>query len=231
MQGMTYTERKIPSEPRSMISGYLSPSLHGRSKSFKNPIEETLFREIERLLYFLIDSKTSQEFCEASQKVFPEYYRLVMASTVVCQTINVDTSLGKIEKYFIDNHKSSLLDKEQCKRILFNIGTIKRSHTLIKKIISIPPTDSEKDKDLADLYSRLSSWVQMHIGCLILAINKKHGLPSAVLEELLNGSDVAAAVYSIAREAVDLREGLLQNSPQHDKVIWDKEDEIWANAS
>ncbi len=230
MQGMAHIECQIPDHPRSMINGYVSTSLH-KSETFTNPTEETIIREIDRFLQFLIDSKTREEFVEARQKVFPEFFRLVMAYSVVKPKTDDNAGLDKVERYFIDNRSTFFSDKEQCKRILFNIGTLRRSQNLIAKIIPVEPTDREKDRKLADLYSRVTGWVEMHIGCLVLAIGKgHHNFHPDVLQELLDGSDLAAGTYVIARAAIELREGLLPNSPQHKPVTWDEEDDVWANA-
>lgn len=225
-------ECKIPGHPHLTVNGYVSPTLH-KSGAFSNPIGETILREMRHWLHFLIDSRTGQEFIEARQKVFPEIFKLVVAYSLVRPENDGDDSFAEVERYFVNNHTTSIVDKEQCKRIVFNVDTLKRSERLIIKIVSAEPSeeDLEKDRQLANRYSQVTSWAHMHIMCLILAVRQdSQALHPDVLQGLLDGSDLATEAYSIAREAVELRKGILLNTPHHDPVIWDKEDEEWANA-
>ena len=227
-------ECKIPGHPHLTINGYVTPNLH-KSESLSDPMGETILREIRHWLHFLIGSKSRQEFLEARENVFPEFFKLVVAYSLVrSRNDNDDEGFTEIECYFVNKRSTVISDKEQCKRILFNIGTLRRSYNLITRIVSaaLREEDLEKDKKLASRYSQVTSWVNMHIACLILAIRKdSQDLHPDVLQELLDGSDLATETYSIAREAIELREGILLNTPHHDPVVWDEEDDAWANAS
>lgn len=241
---MTVLDQKIPStvidrtSRQPVQANGFHYAAHGfrPSKSYRGPTLETIYRDITHHLTYVISSTTIEEFMEARNKAFPKIYGLILASiSVHAQSQKSEPSEAIKEE--LPELALGHLDDDQRKRISFNMATLESSENLIDKITraTIRSDLLEEDRKLAEEFNILMNWAQMNISCLVLLGATKSSQEPAnqeIIEELLCGADVAVDVYSIARQALDLRSAPpLQDSPQHEPIIWDEEDEEWANAS
>lgn len=215
------------------ISRFYSPPNFRQSEAYEGPTLETIYRDIHRHLVYVINASTIEEFRNARDAAFPEIHRLVLASIpFLSKDRSRVTSSATTEE--LPEFKGGILDKSQAKRVCFNLTAIEASGNFINKMenLAIPHDCLEKDNKLLEQYSIALGWVQMNFRCLFMLCEKSFQGPANpdITEELVRGTDVAVEVYAIVRQAADLREGLFPDSPQHERILWDEEDEALANA-
>jgi len=188
---------------------------------------------IYRNLNLLVGSESVEQFREIRKRVFPEICKLMNAYTLMRMSNEKDApaTTPKDDRVRCD---TPLLTEDQRQRVLFNESTLESADRLVKRMLPAEFRQEhmrKTDDHLAEVYAMSVHWASMHLACLdIINMNQPHVYSPELIEECVRGSDHAVTVYTTVREAAELRVGLVSDSPIHEPIQWDEEDEELANA-
>lgn len=193
---------------------------------------------ISDLLAQSIEKRTLAEFVSIRNEVFPDYYRILhaisdLASVVVPDRVLerlMDDSLSEIEADFREQGIARFGSAVQ-EQALFTIWTMRRTSSMIRKLIAATAPQGRKDADekLATEFSLSAAWTQFHLECLSTAVTHAKPIYPEVLPEIVDGLRAAVNAYGLARQGLDLR--IPQQEPLLETYEWDEEDQELLDSS
>ena len=217
--------------------GLTEPALKKMQGDFADIIKG-IVSHTSQLRSRLINCTTVEEFRSLLEKGFQSYLDLNMAITNVVIASNVDPieyahmaqeSLGEMQDEFTANAQM-YLGEDTYQELLFCISTLRSAVRWLPRLQSVPPSDPQKDQELASQFFIANSFVSLHLDCLKLAVSRNQTLNPEILGELMTAIRRSVMVYSFARAGLDLRDFPASRYPEKIDCSWDSEDEALAKA-
>jgi hypothetical protein len=188
---------------------------------------------IDGLLLPAIDAHTAEEFRAVRDVIFGDYARAVIALSGLVQMVvpepTIERILGESFCEMEAEFKAKGLlrfgapAKEQA---IFTIWTLRRTSSLIAKIIAAGPVSEnlrEQDSKIASEFSAAIAWTQFHLDCLVCSIRFDKEIQIDVLEVVQDGLRAVVNAYGLARRGLVLRAPSPEPVPSF--IEWDDEDQ------
>jgi len=199
-----------------------------------------LVMEMDGVAIPLIHCRNRREFESVLKEQFPSYVKLSTAIANVVRSVVKDSDharlvqdgLDDIEKKFCAE-ENTYLGADEKREIMFSLATLKKAFRLIPELLSrpVPAEAVEREKQLAGTFGICTILFQLHLQCLIVAIDRKESLNPEVLEEIIEGLRGSVMAYATIRQALELRGfSASRYSESLGTIPWDKEDEAFANS-
>jgi hypothetical protein len=209
----------------------LSPKAEKLVASVRAIVDDIALRCIER--------KTAGDFKKVRDEVFPSYFALLVAVSMVAEhTIPqgalermIAESLSEVEAKFREKESEGLLGSTMKEQAVFTVWTLRKTSDILLTIAKNPGTANQKEVDakFARDFSVHAGWTQFHLECLFAAIRHKKTIYPEVGELVLDGLRAAVNAYAFARQGMDLR--MPQVEPDVAPYQWDEEDQELLNSS
>lgn len=195
-----------------------------------------IYSHMRQLHMRLINCTSLDEFRSLRDKNFQSYLGLRVAISNIVESSTIDPieyaymAQECIQQTADEFTKSAkpYLGEEAYQEVLFCLSTIKSAARWLPRLREVEPSDKKKDKELAGEFFITDVYVNLHLDCLKLAIERNQTLCPEVLIELMNGIRRAVMVYSFARAGLELRN--FPPSPEKIDMSWDAEDEALSKA-
>ncbi len=199
-----------------------------------------LAREMDDVAIPLIRCRNRREFESVLTERFPSYVKLSMAIANVVRSVVKDSDYARLVQEGLDDiekkfcaEENAYLGADEKREIMFSLATLKKAFRLIPELLSrpIPAESAEQDNQLAGAFGIQTILFQLHMQCLIVAINRKESLNPEVLEEIIEGLRGSVLAYASIRQALELRGfSASRYSEKLGPIAWDEEDEAFANS-
>ncbi len=194
---------------------------------------------IDTLLLRAIDARTAEEFRTKREAIFGDYARAVISLSGLIRMVVPEPVIEKLLTESFCEMEAEFKEqglvrfgapaKEQA---IFTIFTLRRTSSLIAKIIAAGPVSQalrQQDLEIASEFSAATAWAQFHLDCLVCAIRFDKKIQIDILAAIQDGLRAAANAYGLARRGLVLRAPSPELAPS--KTEWDDEDQELLNSS
>jgi len=183
----------------------------GRTKELAIEMADVL----DGLVLELIRLRTADQFSAMREEVFPVYLNSVKAlHSIIHRFVSRPTreaiqgsSLSEIEST-IREKATAAFGQVIAEQAEFTTWTFRRISGLASRLSELPlapESTSEQDRNLLASFILHSVWADLHLNCLLKAIEVDQPLHPEVVAEVSEGMRAAVDAYGIIREAFDLR--------------------------
>lgn len=223
--------------------GALDATASGETVVIKRTDENVLRQLTESLdkqLLTVLDARTPQEFSDARQRVWENYFRARRAlsdtmSVLVPKHLMAALRLATMERVAEDLKRSRnvLFSELIADQVEFSQWIINKIQCLCHEVVKAgEPRDLDADRKLNEDFYLYAAWGQFHYDCILEAMKFDRPIPEATQGTIRDGLRAWVNAVAIVEEALCLRlETPPDNTVQFFDGPWDEEDEELMNSS